>query len=132
MLSVAFLLYVYIPTKKRLFESSSIMAYWRLKKDSEKKDDPYDLTLPVERNKHKVAIGKKLDQMAVDLHPDHSHGHFPTPENYCLPLQQLRNGESMLSVIDSENGEIIGDDKMLDHGSTDLSDGEEGITYQLG
>ena len=103
------------------------MAYWRLKKDSQKKNDPYDLTLPVERNKHKVSIGRKLDQMAVDLHdvhgkaPSSAAGRSPAPRN-----------DSTISMVSTSSMPDDTSDNADGAGNlTDMDDGG-GLSFQLG
>ena len=54
---------IHTDTATLLFKNGSIVKYWRKEKGGNPDpDDPYDLSIPIERFKQRVAVGRQLDE----------------------------------------------------------------------
>jgi len=102
--SIAF---IYIPMRDALFDSSSLMSYWRFGKGTtdESRKDPYDLSIPMENVLKKAFLSEKLYEQLDKAHLDHT---IPTAVA-SLSTGDLESGMGGVSGKMDENEAQIDD-----------------------
>ena len=104
------IMYKLVPTSKKLFESSSLMSYWRFGR-AEDNEDPFDLRVPLERVRTKAVISERL---------------------YAI-IRGAEGGEGKVKDKGKEEGKMIGDDtSTIEEGAEGEPDMSVGVKIEEG
>ena len=138
------IMYKIIPTSRKLFGSSSLVAYWRwgVGKDGEigsraiENEDPFDLRIPMERVREKVRISERLydilqGKLTLDNYEKFYEVSKGAGEGKGEGMEAWGGEEEDVEDVKSVDGDGVNDRKQKEEEGEERKEGDEEVVVKV-